>query len=54
MKILSIDTSASVASAAVTEDEKLVCEIIVNNKLTHSQTLMPMILSLSEKLFPAG
>lgn len=43
MKILSIDTSASVASAAVTEDEKLVCEIIVNNKLTHSQTLMPMI-----------
>ena len=43
MKILSIDTSSQVASAAVTEDEKLVCEFVLNNKLTHSQTLMPMI-----------
>ena len=43
MKILSIDTSSGVASAAVTEDEKLICEFILNNKLTHSQTLMPII-----------
>ena len=43
MKILSIDTSSGVASAAVVEEEKLVCEVVLNNKLTHSQTLMPMI-----------
>ena len=41
--ILSIETSAGVASAAVTVGEKLVCEVAVNNKKTHSQTLMPII-----------
>lgn len=45
MRILAVDTSASVASCAVVEDEKLVCEQILNNKLTHSQTIMPMIAS---------
>ena len=43
MKILSVDTSSNVASVAITEDEKLICEITVNTKKTHSQTLMPMI-----------
>lgn len=43
MRILSVDTSSNVASVAICDDEKLVCEIIVNNKKTHSQTLMPMI-----------
>ncbi len=43
MKILSVDTSSNVATVAVTDDEKLVCEILVNTKKTHSQTLMPMI-----------
>lgn len=46
MKILSVETSAGVASAAITEGEKLVCEVIVNNKKTHSQTLMPIIDSI--------
>ena len=45
MRILAVDTSASVASCAIVEDEKLVCEQILNNKLTHSQTIMPMIAS---------
>ena len=43
MRILSVDTSSNVAAVAVTEDEKLICEILVNTKKTHSQTLMPMI-----------
>jgi len=43
MKILAVDTSSNVASAAIVDGEKLVCECILNNKLTHSQTLMPMI-----------
>lgn len=43
ISILSIETSAGVASAAVTVGDKLVCEVTVNNKKTHSQTLMPII-----------
>lgn len=43
MKILSVDTSSNVATVAVTDDDKLICEILVNTKKTHSQTLMPMI-----------
>ncbi|MBR3791532.1 MAG: tRNA (adenosine(37)-N6)-threonylcarbamoyltransferase complex dimerization subunit type 1 TsaB, partial [Clostridia bacterium] len=43
MRILSVDTSSNVATVSVTDDEKLVCEILVNTKKTHSQTLMPMI-----------
>ena len=43
MKILAVDTSSAVAGCAVVDGEKLVCEHILNNKLTHSQTLMPMI-----------
>ncbi len=43
MKILSVDTSSNVASVAITDDEKLICEITVNTKKTHSQMLMPMI-----------
>ncbi len=43
MKILAVDTSAQVASCALVEDDKLICECVLNNGLTHSQTLMPMI-----------
>ena len=43
MKILSVDTSSIVATAAIVEDEKLVAEYVLNNKLTHSQTLMPIV-----------
>lgn len=43
MKILAIDTSANVATAAVLEDERLICEYVVNNKKTHSQTIMVII-----------
>lgn len=43
MRIFAVDTSSGVASAAIVEDNKLICECVLNNKLTHSQTLMPMI-----------
>ena len=43
MKILGIDSSAKSASAAVTENGKIISEFYINTGLTHSQTLMPMI-----------
>ena len=43
MKILALDSSGLVASAAVLEDETLLAEYTVNYKKTHSETLLPMI-----------
>lgn len=42
MKILAIDSSATAASVAVAEDNKLIGEFFINTALTHSQTLIPM------------
>lgn len=50
MKILAIDTSANVAAAAVTEDDILLGEYILNHKKTHSQKIMVMIESLLNDL----
>lgn len=46
MKILGVECSASPASAAVTEDEKLLSFAYTNVKMTHSQTLLPMVESV--------
>ena len=43
MKILSIDTSSKICSVSVLENEKLLKEYSVDNGLTHSETLMPII-----------
>ena len=43
MKILGIDSSSLVASAAIVTDDILTAEYTVNFKKTHSQTLLPMI-----------
>lgn len=43
MKILGIDSSGLTASAAIVSEDILVAEFTVNNKQTHSQTLLPMI-----------
>ena len=43
MKILAIETSGLVASAALVEDGKTVGEFTVNYKMTHSQTIIPII-----------
>ncbi len=43
MKILALDSSGLVASAAIAEDDTLLAEYTVNHKKTHSQTLLPML-----------
>lgn len=43
MRILAIDSSAQVASAAVLSDEAVLAEYSVDYRKTHSQTLLPMI-----------
>ena len=43
MKILALDCSAGPASAAVIENGKILSSAFVNVKLTHSQTLLPMV-----------
>ncbi len=46
MKILSLDSSAQVATVALCEDERLLAEYTLNNGNTHSETLLPMIASM--------
>ncbi len=46
MKILALECSATPASVAILDGEKLLGQTFVNVKLTHSQTLMPMIENL--------
>ena len=43
MKILALDSSGVVASVAVADENNIISEFTVNNKQTHSQTLLPMI-----------
>ncbi len=45
MKILSLDASATSASVCIydAEENKIIGEFYINTKLTHSQTLVPMI-----------
>ncbi len=50
MKILAFDSTAITASVAVTDGEKLLGEITLNNGNTHSETLLPMAESLFRML----
>ena len=43
MKLLALDSSGLVASAAVMEDDITIAEYTINHKKTHSQTLLPML-----------
>lgn len=43
MKILAIESSSMVASAAIMTEETLIAEYTMNHKKTHSQTLLSMI-----------
>ena len=43
MYVLALDSTASVASVALTDDERLLGETTVDNGNTHSETLLPMI-----------
>ncbi len=51
MKLLCIDCSASPASAAVTEDGKVISSAFVNIKVTHSQTLMTLVEAVLDSAF---
>lgn len=46
MKIIALESSAVTASAAVTEDDKLLAQSFQNSGLTHSAILMPMVSDL--------
>ncbi len=46
MLILAIDSSAVTATAALLEDDKIIGDFNINNRLTHSEKLLPMIDSL--------
>lgn len=50
MKILGVDSSGMVASIALIEDGITKAEYTVNNKKTHSQTLLPMLDEISKML----
>lgn len=43
MKILSIDTSSKICGVAVLENTTVLKEISLDNGLTHSESLMPLI-----------
>lgn len=43
MKVLAIDSSGMAASAAVANDNNVIAEFTINNRQTHSQTLLPMV-----------
>lgn len=43
MKLLALDSSGLVASAAVLENDTLIAEYTINYKKTHSQILLPML-----------
>ncbi len=50
MTILGLDSSAGAASVAVCDQTGVLGEFFINTKLTHSQTLMPMVQSLLENM----
>ncbi len=47
--ILAVESSATACSVALCRGENLVAQTFQNNRLTHSKTLLPMIVSLLEQ-----
>jgi len=50
VKILAIDTTGQTASAALLENDVIVAEYSIHYKMTHSQTILPMIDEISHKI----
>ncbi|MCI5839716.1 MAG: tRNA (adenosine(37)-N6)-threonylcarbamoyltransferase complex dimerization subunit type 1 TsaB [Peptoniphilaceae bacterium] len=46
MKILAIDTSSMISTVTISEDKKIIGDFNVNQKKTHSESLVPMIETL--------
>ena len=49
MKTLSISTSSNICAVAILEDLSCIEQISLNNGLTHSESLMPIISEIFEK-----
>ena len=49
MKTLCIDTSSKICAVAILDNDKLIREIELNNGLTHSESLMPIIKNIFEE-----
>ena len=49
MKILAIDTTGKTASVAIVDQEYVIAEYTLNDTLTHSQTILPMIDEICKK-----
>lgn len=49
MKILSITTSSKICGVAILEDLSIIKEINLDNGLTHSESLMPLIKQVFEE-----
>lgn len=49
MNLLAIETSGTLCGATILKDEKLIDKIELENGLTHSESLMPLIKKLLEK-----
>jgi len=50
LKVLAIDTSSVVATCAVLDEEKLLGEYTLNQDMTHSERLIPMVKTLMDSL----
>ncbi len=50
MRILAIETTALVASVAVVDEYRTIGEMTLNDKKTHSQTIMPLVKTLLDML----
>lgn len=50
MRILSIESSSLVAGIALLDDDIITAEFTINYKLTHSQTLLPMLANIRDIL----
>ncbi len=50
MLLLAIESAALVASAALLKDDRIIAQYTLCNKMTHSQTLMPMTASVFESV----
>lgn len=49
MKLLAIEASSLVCSTAILCDDVIIAEYTINNKVTHSQTLLPLIDDICKK-----
>ena len=51
MKILGIDTSTKIATIAVIDEEKVLGEYTLNQEMSHSENLIPMVKELLNNLY---